>query len=398
MIQGRQLLFITTSSLAANPRLVKEFEALKKEFKCYVMSFKHQDWTLELTEAIKSRNPEVHFIEIDRKLDVIQTIYCKMLQKIAILLNNIFPKSFKICAWASNDKAAQLWFMVNNLRKTVRPSRVIAHNLGAFYPAVKLSEKQGASLQLDIEDYYPGEALYFNKKHEQQNRMYIMARSFLEANSITYASEGIKLECQKHFKVEKQTEEVTIINAFKATDFVEPKSVASNKIKCVWFSQHIGPNRGLEQVFEAAKISHEVEFHLIGNRNQAYLDTVDLSKNIILHDIMTQEQLHDFLSQMDIGLALENADADYNRDICLTNKFLAYAQSGLFILATHTFGQSQFLNNLEYNAGIIMNTSLPKTLHHIDKAVLSKESRIARWKNAKSFSWENEQLKLKQLL
>ncbi|WP_178990247.1 glycosyltransferase family protein [Winogradskyella schleiferi] len=391
------LLFITTSSLAANPRLVKEFEALKKEFKCYVINFKHQDWTLELTETIKSRNPEVHFIEIDRKLDVIQTIYCKVLQKIAILLNNLFPKSFKICAWASNDKAAQLWFVVNNLRKTVRPSRVIAHNLGAFYPAVKLSEKQGVSLQLDIEDYYPGEALYFNKKHEQQNRMYIMAHSFLEANSITYASEGIKLECQKHFKVEKQTEEVTIINAFKATDFVAPKSVASNKIKCVWFSQHIGPNRGLEQVVEAAKKLDNVEFHLIGNNNQGFLDTAEIGENIILHDIMEQSKLHGFLAAMDIGLALEPGK-DLNNIIALSNKIIAYTQSGLYVLATDTFGQSQFLNALKYNAGKIMTSTLAETLQQVDTTILSQNKKIERWQNAKSFSWENEQLKLKQLL
>ena len=61
------ILFATTSSLAANPRLVKEFEVLKADYNCDVLSFKHHDWTLELTEAIKRRNPEVHFIEIDRK-------------------------------------------------------------------------------------------------------------------------------------------------------------------------------------------------------------------------------------------------------------------------------------------------------------------------------------------
>ncbi|WP_179022246.1 hypothetical protein [Winogradskyella forsetii] len=392
------ILFITTSSLAANPRLVKEFEALKEQYACHVLSFKHFDWTLELTEAIKNKNPEVQFIEIDRKKKLFQTLLSKVVHKSAILMNKFFLNSFKVSAFASNDKAYQLWSETKKLSKNIKFNCVIAHNLGAFFAAVKLSENKDIFLQLDIEDYYPGEALYFNKKHEQQNRMYIMAHSFFEASSITYASEGIKLECQKHFKIIEHAQEVTIINAFKSTDFVEPKSVASNKIKCVWFSQHIGPNRGLEQVFEAAKTTNQFEFHLIGNPNQAYLNDLEISDNIIIHNILKQEDLHDFLSHMDIGLALENVAADLNRDICLTNKFLAYAQSGLYILATDTFGQSQFLNALKYNAGEIMTSTLAQTLQQIDTAILSQNKKIERWKNAKSFSWENEQLKLKTLL
>ncbi|NRD20819.1 hypothetical protein HNV08_12250 [Winogradskyella eckloniae] len=392
------LLFITTSSLAANPRLVKEFEALKNDFKCCVISFKHHDWTLELSEAIKARNPEVQFIELDRSNKVLQTIGCKILHKSAILLNGLFSKSFKIAAFASNDKAPQLWLVSKRKLKTTTFTRVIAHNLGAFYAAVKTSDKTGIALQLDIEDYYPGEALYFNKAYEEQNRMRIMAHSFQKADSITYASEGIKMECQKHFKVDDEANEMTIVNAFNAVDFKKPQPKVGSKIKCVWFSQHIGPNRGLEKVFEAAKTMDTVEFHFVGNRNEAYLNAIELSNNVILHDIMNQEELHDFLSQMDIGLALENGNADYNRDICLTNKFLAYLQSGLYILATNTFGQSHFLESLTYNAGVIMKSSLADSLLEINLDVLSIDNKLQRWQSAKLFSWENEQLKLKKLI
>ena len=336
--------------------------------------------------------------EIDRKTKLLQTIYSKVLHKLAILLNRFFSKNFKIAAFASNDKALQLWLEAKKRSKKTKFSNGIVHNLGAFYAGVKLFGENEIALQLDIEDYYPGEALYFNKKHEMQNRMHIMAHSFLKAKSITYASEGIALECQTHFKVGAETEEVTIINAFKAIDFKKPVSKASDKIKCVWFSQHIGPNRGLEQVFEAAKEIDEIEFHLIGNRNQSYLNGLELSDNVIIHDIMNQEDLHDFLSQMDIGLALENGAADYNRNICLTNKFLAYAQSGLYILATNTFGQTEFLKSIDYDAGTIMETSLLNSLSHLDQNVLTMENKIERWQEAKLFSWENEQLKLKKLL
>lgn len=394
----KRLLFITTSSLAANPRLVKEFESIKNEFECHVLCFRHQDWSFPLSEDIKSRNPEVKFIEIDRKQEVGQTIISKIVHKGAIFLNRNFKTNFKICAFANNDKALQLWRKTKALEKKSEYSRVIAHNLGAFYAAVKLSEKKDLFLQLDIEDYYPGEALYFNKTYEKRNRMQIMAHSFLLADTITYASTGIKMECEKHFEMGSQTKQVTIINAFEADDFREPNDNASKSIKCVWFSQHIGPNRGLEKVFEAARNLSHIEFHLIGNQNQAYLDTVHLTDNVKLHDIMKQERLHNFLGGMDIGLALENVKADHNRNICLTNKFLAYAQAGLYILATDTFGQYQFLKSLNYNAGYIMKDSLTKSLQNFDKNLITTAAKIARWQNAKSFSWENEKLKFRRLV
>ena len=138
----KQLLFITTSSLAANPRLVKEFEVLKKSFECTVLCFKHFDWSLKLSDEIVERNPEVHFIEIDRKGEIIKTVFSKVIHKIAIALNPLFATNFEVCAFASNDKALQLWFTAKALQKNPKFSRIIAHNLGAFYAAVKLSEKQ----------------------------------------------------------------------------------------------------------------------------------------------------------------------------------------------------------------------------------------------------------------
>lgn len=394
----KNLLFITTSSLAANPRLVKEFETLKKQYKCFVLCFKHQDWSLELSEAIKKSNPEVAFIEIDRKQEALQTIISKIVHKVAILLNSWFPKQFKVCAFANTDKALQLWFKTRSLQKRLKYSTIIAHNLGAFYAAVKASEQKEIDLQLDIEDYYPGEALYFNKAFEIQNRMRLMAFSFLRADVITYASEGIKIECMKHFEAAIHTKHITIINAFNANDFVKPKAILSENLQCVWFSQHIGPNRGLEEVFETARRLGHVEFHLIGNRNEDYLNASNLSNNIKLYDIMKQEALHEFLSKMDVGLALENVNADLNRDICLTNKFMAYAQAGIYILATGTFGQTHFLNSLNYNAGVMITTSLEDTLGQLDKELLNTHNKIDRWQYAISFSWEKEQLKLKALM
>ena len=143
------LLFLTTSTLASNPRLVKEIEALKNENNCTAIYFKQNDWSYKLTKQIIERNPDVRFICIDRKAKPGLTIVSKLIHKLAILLNSMFRNDLAIAAYASNDKTFQLHQTVKSQCKTNHFSSIIAHNLGAFYPALK-ANKIDINLQLDI--------------------------------------------------------------------------------------------------------------------------------------------------------------------------------------------------------------------------------------------------------
>lgn len=391
------ILFITTSSLATNPRLVKEFEFLKATHKCYVLSFEHKDWSLKPSQEIIGRNRDIEFITINRHKQLMQTLLSKLYHKSALVLNAIFKSNLKISAFASNDKTPQLCLALTDTFRSKNINRIIAHNLGAFFPASILATRLGVKLQLDIEDYHPDEAFYFNEQHELHNRLLVMQKSFDQAEAITYASEGIMRKCETEFEINSNTKSAVIINAFKASDFVKP-SQRNSTINYVWFSQNINSNRGLEAVFSIANDQPNCKFHLIGKANHDFIEAMQPSENIIIHKPMAQDALHEFLSTMDIGLALENKDSDGNRDICLTNKFLAYAQAGLYIVATNTFGQKHFLDRLGGEFGTLIKTSLDDTLSHIDQRVLDYNHKIERWEKAKRFSWENEKIKLINLI
>jgi hypothetical protein len=385
----RKILFITTSSLATNPRLVKEFEFLKAHYECTVISFEHTDWSLEPSNAIIKRNLEIEFITINRHKSLIQTLLSKVWHKMAIVLNPFFKSSTKIAAYASNDKTQQLGLALKKIKNKNRIQRVIAHNLGAFYPALKLAKQLPCKLQLDVEDYHPGEELYFNKKYEYQNRLLLMQQAFNTANVITYASEGIKLKCEDLFQLHPETKREVIINAFRSEDFLIPNKTNTH-LNCVWFSQNISPKRGLEEVFAVAKDFPNINFHLIGKPNASFIERMQPSENVIIHKPMEQKTLHEFLSTMDIGLALENKNEDGNRDICLTNKFLAYLQAGLYIFASNTFGQSHFMDHMGSQFGVIIKTSLKDEIHKLDNSVLNIEKKRDRWEQAKSVSWERQ--------
>jgi len=395
-IAKKKILFITTSSLAANPRLTKEIICLSKLFDCHVISYYHNDWTYPLTIDFQKTYSDVKFYTINRTKMSILRILSKMVHLLSIQLNSIFKNQPFIQSFASNDKNIELIFSLFFTLKNQNFYRIIAHNLGAFYPAYLYSERFKIPLQLDVEDYYPGEKTYFNHKNEINNRLNVMQTCINKAHTITYASKGIYLKCKEVFRFNDFTKHETIINSFPLTDFTNTPSKNSNRINCVWFSQHISHGRGIDILFKIAKELPNYHFHFIGNKNEAYLSQFDVSSNIFFYKAMEQKELHQFLCNMDVGLALEDELVDANRSICLTNKIITYAQAGLYIIATDTFGQRDFLSNLTYKAGEIVEDNLINSLKSIDfNDLKEKEYRKIL---AQSFSWEKECEKIKKLI
>ncbi|HTC00047.1 MAG TPA: hypothetical protein VK705_05145, partial [Ferruginibacter sp.] len=99
------------------------------------------------------------------------------------------------------------------------------------------------------------------------------------------------------------------------------------------------------------------------------------------------------LCNYDVGLALEDKEADMNRNICLTNKIWAYFQAGLFILASNTDAQDMFLQEHAKNG---INSALSET--ELAKAITTiiankdeiRHSKQERFQSAMPYNWENE--------
>jgi glycosyltransferase involved in cell wall biosynthesis len=196
-----------------------------------------------------------------------------------------------------------------------------------------------------------------------------------------------------------ENQHLLINNCFSQTEFQFTEN-NSEKIKFVWFSQNISQGRGLELVIPAlAKFKDKIELHLIGNLyanfNDAFLS--NYSDFITLYKPLSQKELNLKLSEFDIGLAIELNTADFNRQICLTNKIFAYTQSGLYVLATDTFAQIKFIEEHK-NIGLITKqktddfiTSIEKIINNISEIRNNKKS---RFNYAQQLSWENESKKL----
>jgi glycosyltransferase involved in cell wall biosynthesis len=154
-----------------------------------------------------------------------------------------------------------------------------------------------------------------------------------------------------------------VYNGFsKSENIVTDLSKKDNpKKKLIWFSRTVGSNRGIEKIIDAIQyFSFPVELHLLGEAEQSFKKDIEImfpfSKGhaLCFHDFIPHTELTKFLSDFDLGLALEE-DINDNKRLTVSNKILQYIQSGIKVLATNTKGQIEVQSYFKETIGLVGN-------------------------------------------
>ncbi len=173
-----------------------------------------------------------------------------------------------------------------------------------------------------------------------------------------------------------------------------------------WFSQTIGPGRGLETLFESlAYLTTPVEIHLRGNCPAHYRSWLEalIPQNwhdrIFVHPTVPNAELLSRIAEHDIGLALESPEI-LSRDLTVTNKLFQYLQGGLALIASDTAGQRELLSQYAATSQLISPNS-PIDLANAIQAFSQNPDRLKAAKTAalkaiEALCWEQEAEKLKQ--
>lgn len=371
--------------------MVKEINlAVSNQFKVQVICFEFDNWSKENNEKIIASLSHVKFIRISTsKSNISEWLLSSFVEKSLFFLNRIFKLSPKLISFSISKRSFLLTKYVNKIKNA---DIVVGHNPGALYATYFASRKFKCKSGFDVEDYHPGEG---NNKKQQHLLLELMKNILPKMDYVSFASSLIKDEVEKKVFFSKNINLFIILNYFSKTDFIINNDIDVKKIKLVWFSQNIDFNRGLEQIIPILKVfKQEIELHLYGNfKNSFYEKYKNLSELLFFHPPLEQISLHKTISNYDCGLSLENINADFNREICLTNKIITYFQSGLFILATDTPAQKLFLNE-HPNHGITFNKdfsnfehTLLKTIENISKIRMEKTK---RFNDSQNYNWENE--------
>lgn len=283
----------------------------------------------------------------------------------------------------------------------------IAHCLAALPAAAIAAAKHHAKLGFDAEDFHIGEL-----PDTPENRTEIAVRDRLErtllprCHHLTAASPGIAAAYAQRYGIEMQP----ILNVFPLSD--APTSNSQQEGNCqriglepslYWFSQTIGPGRGIESIIYAmGKMHTRVSLHLRGIPTDGYsqklmqlAQQVGVSDRLHLLPSAPPSEMVRLAAFHDVGLCLE-LNNPWNRAICLTNKIFTYLLAGLPILMSKTPAQKEFYQNIK-EAAVLVDINDPTTIATAldnwfsNPMKLEYARTIARKLGIEIYNWDVEQ-------
>lgn len=283
-----------------------------------------------------------------------------------------------------------------------------AHLECAFFVGRDLI-RAGKKVSFDFEDWYSRDYL----TAERAVKLLVKAEMHALTDGVfcTAASKAMAVALQQDYAMNK---DITVVyNSFPDEPIttsllpVEVSIAMPEKVKLVWTSRTVGPDRGLETLVKAfAYVDTPVVLTIIGKSIPGYEQTMqallpsEKGHQLIFIDFISHQELMNLLSTFDFGLALEKR-YPANKNKTISNKILQYLQVGIAVIATDTDGQKEvaaafpdsvFLLSTE-DPGIwadMISTAIAK-MNSVDK---TRQQQIYR----EHFSWHKQEQTLKALI
>lgn len=340
--QKKKLLILIGGHFALGPRPQKEAAAgVKAGFEVFIRGT-WWDATLarEDLEIAKKINADFEPL-IDLTHSCLMTKIHRARQKAAKLL---LSKTGYASARSFGSSGPEMLREVNR----IRPDLVMVHSEAGLWAASRLI-KSGYRVGVDFEDWFSEDLALADRKNRPVHALQAIEKNLLRnARPILATSECMADSLQKWANSSRRP--VAIPNSFpwKTRPAECNKQCIDGPVKLFWFSQTIGPSRGLENLAAALKrVSGKWELHLLGNL-RGYKDWFvanfrEIEENVYIHSPVTNEELPKKVCFYDIGLALEVPHCA-SRDLTATNKIFEYLRCGLPVIASDTAGQREVVS------------------------------------------------------
>ena len=390
-----RILILTSAHLCRNPRVVKEATALGAAgYDVTVMTVSVQE-RFERMDLALMRGLPFKRVTLDYAAGDWRARLDNFIQRAATWTARQLCSEFEIeTAQTLGPAGALLRFA-----RSFPADLTIVHTEIPIWAAQHLI-RDGRKVAVDVEDWYSEDLLFADRQSRPINLLR-KAESFALQHA-AYSSATARSMADALAEAYHGPPSLVIRNSFP----LQPRSRVDTPPRegpprFIWFSQTIGPGRGLELFFAAwAKTTHPSQVFLLGDERPGYreklLGRLPPSRRGDVHFIplVTPEQLPDKLAEFDIGLALEPR-WPLNRNITITNKILQYLNAGLAVIATDTAGQKEVMQAAP-DSGLLITahetTEYAEKLDTLlgDSARLRATQLAARAAAAREFCWEQE--------
>lgn len=270
-----------------------------------------------------------------------------------------------------------------------RADLTIVHSEAGLWVGSQLLDR-GLNVGVDFEDWFSEDLLPEARLNRPITQLKLLeSRLARECNYCLTTSHALAEAIAKAYKAPKPTVIYNVFPNFERSQIAQQKRDRQNlNIPSVhWFSQTIGPGRGLETLFQALPhITIPLEIHLRGNYPQSSRQWLEplipqaWRNQLFIHPTVANTELLSRIAEHDIGLALECADID-SRNLTITNKLFQYLQAGLAVIATSTIGQQEIFREFPHIGQLIPSNS-PQALAQGLETLLTSPEKLAKAKAA----------------
>ncbi len=395
MIPGKTILILTSAHLCRNPRVVKEATALGRAGYAVTVMSVSVDLRFEALDRELMRGLPFQRVTIDYASDTAVARIADFFQRGVTWASRQLCRKFGIESAQTLGPASAL----------LRQARCFHADLTIVHTEIPIWAAQyliadGRRVAVDVEDWYSEDLLYADRQ-SRPIRLLRKAEAFALRHAV-YSSATAQSMADALQTAYACAKPLVIRNAFPLQSQSRiDRPATTTTPSFIWFSQTIGPGRGLELFFAAwARTTKPSRVYLLGDDRPGYreklLARLPATRRSDIHFIplVKPEELPAKLAEFDIGLALE-PHWPLNRNITITNKILQYLNAGLAIVATDTAGQTEVMQAAP-DCGILVSAHETKEFSEKldaligDSAGLRRAQVAARTAAEREFCWERE--------
>jgi glycosyltransferase involved in cell wall biosynthesis len=396
---------VTPGHLSTNPRLVKEADALAAAgCAISIVSARFIPWADEADSEFASRHWTVRRVAFGPIAGRARHVAQSLRRRAGLL-------AYKLLGCCAEIAFHPVIPTLTRAACAVPADLYIAHNLAALPAACRAAQRHGARLGFDAEDFHSGE-LNDTPENALPLRLTrdIERRYLSRCDYLTAASPGIARAYADAYGVK---EPVVIFNVFPKSDAPgapTPRGTAQPSPSLYWFSQTIGPDRGLETVVEAIGLSRSrPTLFLRGNPSPGYPSQLSaLAAKCGVADCVRilppapPGEMVRLAAQYDVGIASEPGHTPNNR-LALPNKLFTYLLAGVPALASDTSAQSAIAAEMPEAVVVYPQQDAQVLAARMDQLLSSTDTlnaaRTAAWQAGHSrFNWDIEQRTLLQVI
>jgi glycosyltransferase involved in cell wall biosynthesis len=407
-----RICLITPRHISYNPRLVKEADVLHEAgYEVRVVALSHTSKKDELDDRLmKPREWTLETVTVHQShpLELIRWFKASVRQKLSQAVHA------RTLTWLRDKAYSRYVSELSALAGKQQADLYIAHNLQALPAAFRAAQQHDTLLGFDAEDFHRGEFAADDGSQRKRLTEQVEARYLSYCDHITAASEGIAGAYAAALNIPTPT---VVLNTFPKKErrgHTPEKGLDQEKeagtISLYWYSQTIGPDRGLQDVVRTLPALDERVVLTIRGQWADGFESVfrDLARG---HDVENRlrvlppappDQLVERAAQHDIGLALEQAHTP-NRDLCVTNKILAYLLAGIPVVATDTTGQQRICETIP-DASRVVPIGNAEAIANAVQDLTATDAALAAAKEAaykagdRQYNWDIEKQRLVQAL